>query len=212
MLWTSDAYDVTLRTIPAAFSVVLAVVVMGVLVGRSNGEVPTRTTFTPVNFDANRAFPMETMGDVGAHADAVVLATVLSEEELGDPEVVERGEGLVGRRITLRLDRTLWQKRNVLSPPKTFDTAGGSWSYNQGIRTPFVWFGDVGQPYVLVLARNSTDVNDNGYEWMHEGALGVPILSGRTPIVINSDKPYFAEIRGKTPDDLERLFATKLGR
>lgn len=169
------------------------------------------TSFTPVRLDANRAFPMDTLGDVRVRADTIVLATPIAEEEISDPEVVARGEGLLGRRVTLRVDRTLWLRRGTPAPEATIQTGGGSWRYGEGSRTPFVTFGEVGRQYLYVLRSNDDPADTNGYRWGHEMTLGVPILSGRTPTIINSDKPYFAAIRNKTPDELQSVFASALG-
>ncbi len=188
-----------------------AVVVSVVLVQRSGGEALPRTTYTPVQFEAHRAFPMDTLADVGARADAVILATVLAEAEVEDPEVIERGEGYLGRRLTLHVDRILWQRKNAPSPPETFETGGGSWRYSEGARTPFVFFGEVGEQYLFVVDKNTQDPDGDGYRWIHEITLGAPIINGRTPTQIDSDKPFFAAIRGKTPEELERLLAATLG-
>lgn len=169
------------------------------------------TSFTPVRLDANRAFPMDTLGDVRVRADAIVLATLIAEEEVSDPEIVARGEGLLGRRVTLRVDRTLWLRRGTPAPEATIQTGGGSWRYSEGSRTPFVIFGEVGRQYLYVLGYNDDPADTNSYRWGNEITLGVPILSGRTPTLINSDKPYFASIRNKTPDELQSLFASALG-
>jgi hypothetical protein len=164
-----------------------AVAVSVVLVQRSGGEALPRTTYTPVQFEAHRAFPMDTL------------------------EVIERGEGYLGRRLTLHVDRILSQRKNAPSPPETFETGGGSWRYSEGTRTPFVFFGEVGKQYLFVVDNNTQDPDGDGYRWIHEITLGAPIINGRTPTQIDSDKPFFAAIRGKTPEELELLFAATLG-
>ncbi len=196
-----------------AVAVVLALVILSTaVVARVTADEPPRTAYTPLEFPGLRAYPMDTLDDVRTHADAIVLATVLSEAPHESREAFYGEEGLVGRRITIRIDRSLWQKENAPSPPRTFDTAGGSWFYRQGVREPLFKFGEVGEQYVFVLAKNTSDTNNNSYEWVHEGTLGAPLIGGRTPTDIESEKPYFQAIRGKTPDELERLFDTTLGR
>lgn len=62
------------------------------LTGGSTVERATRTVYRPVEFEADRLFPMETLGDVALRADAIVLGTPIAEVELEDPEVIGRGE------------------------------------------------------------------------------------------------------------------------
>jgi len=189
----------------------LAVVAASVAIAESR-TAARHTAFTPVGFEGNRAFAMDRLADVASHADAIVLGTPVAEEEIEDSEVFERGEGLLSRRLTVRIDRTLWLRRGTPEPALTIQTGGGSWSYKAGIRTPFLVVGEVGSQYVFVLGYNDDPLDTNGYQWGHEASLAVPILGGRTPTVINSQKPYFTAIRDKTPDELAGLFASTLGR
>ena len=68
---------------------------------------------------------MDTLGDVWTHTDAVVLATVLAEREGTGRGPIFEGEPLVWWSITVRNDRTLWQKQGAPVPPETFETGGG---------------------------------------------------------------------------------------
>jgi hypothetical protein len=206
-----DKIDTRMRLALAAAAVVLAAVVISVvLVGRSSGTA----TYTPVNVGASGADSRGTPAEVREHAEAVVLATVLAE---GDRESLENheeeGGRSISRRITIRIDRTLWQKEGAAIPPETFDSPGGVWHESkEGKRTPAWLIGDVGQQYVFVVGENIWDLDGDSYRWMYEGSLLAPIMNGRTPAEIDSEKPYFKEIEGKTPDELEQLFAAKLGR
>jgi hypothetical protein len=181
------------------------------LAGNSGEPQPYR----PMVINANREYPMDTLADVRAHADGLVLATVESEAEgvaWPNRRIMETREGLLGRRITVRIDRTLWWRTGVGRPPPTFVTAGGAWQYRQGVRSRFwSFFGEVGQQYLVVLVENTNPHDTNGYGWQHEAPLEAPIIDGRTPVEIESDKPWFTAVRGKTPDELEQLFARELG-
>jgi hypothetical protein len=192
----------------AAVAVVLtAVVVAVVLVERGRGT----TTYTPIDFSTvNRAYPMDTLADVRAHTDAVVLATILAERESREGRGgIYEGEPLIGRQVTVRIDRTLWQKQGAPVPPDTFEIGGGVWSQSNGVRSEPLWsWGDVGKQYLYVLVQNP---DGSGNRWAHEFELLTPIMNGRTPTMINSSRPWFAEIQGKTPDELEQLFAATLG-
>ena len=201
-------------TLAAICALAIAALVSIVVFQRQDnagGELPLkRTVYRPVDVNADRLFLMETLDDVGLHADAIVLGTPVAELELEDPEVVERGEGYLGRCITVRIDRVLWQKRAANVPVGEIQTAGGSWRYSEGTRTPFFYFGEIGQQYMLIFKQKTNREDADGYEWMHDGTLGLPIVDGRTPTVIESEKPFFAAVRGKTPDELVKVFATSL--
>lgn len=185
----------------------------GVSEARSAGNsgVPTRA-YRPIEIHVDRMFPMTSLVDVALRADAILVGTPISEVEVEDPEVIERGEGYLGRRITVQVDRTLWQKPGVPGPPSSIETGGGSWRYSDGNRTPFIIFGELGKQYLFVFDHNSDPLDENGYEWNHEMTLGVPMIDGRTPAQIVSDKPYLRAIEGKSVEELERLFASSLRR
>jgi hypothetical protein len=195
---------------PVLAAVAVAVVFSVVVV--SADLVPggsATTTYTPIDFHATRGYPMEAVSDVRAQTDAVVLATVLEEREGGSGGVYE-GEQLIGRLVTVRTDRVFWQKEGAPVPPETFDVGGGVWTQRNGVRSePLWWWGDVGKQYLYVLVRTPDGAGTT--RWAHEFELMAPILNGRMPTRIDSHKPWFAEIQGKTPDELERLFAAKLG-
>lgn len=118
----------------------------------------------------------------------------------------------MGRRITVQVDRALWQKPGIPAPSGNIETGGGSWRYSNGSRTPFIFFGEIGKQYLFVFAHKTDPADTDGCEWNHEITLGVPIIEGRTPTVIESEKPYLQAIRGKTPDELVRFFSASLSR
>ena len=171
----------------------------------------SQTVFVPLAYEADRAYLLESFEDVAKHVDAIALGTPVDEAELPDSEVIERGEGLLGRRITVRIDDVLWQRTGAPSLPPSLQTSGGSWSYDRGTRTPVFFFGELGRQYVFVFEHNDDPHDTDSYEWLHEGELGVPITEGRTPSAIESEKPYLLAIQGKTPAELRALFAAELG-
>lgn len=183
----------------------------GTIGGHADSQSAGPHAYTPIEFRGNREFIIETLADVGRHVDAIVLATPVSESEISAEIAIERGEGVIGRRIDVRIDQVLWARQGSERLPAIIETAGGSWQYRDGQRTPLFYFGELGRQYLFVLRHNDDPSDTNGYAWMHDATLEVPFVNGRTPAVINSEKPYFAAIRGKTSEELARLFAQSLG-
>jgi hypothetical protein len=86
-------------------------------------------------------------------------------------------------------------------------TGGGSWRTDNGTRIPWIISGEVGKQYLFVFGYSNHPSTD-AYQWFQEGALAAPVVSGRMPVSINSDKPFFKAIQGKSPGELSTLFAT----
>jgi len=62
-----------------------------------------------VAFSGSAVIPHEGFRDWISYSDQVSVVTVVSEGELPvDSAVLERGEGSIGRRVTIRIDETIW--------------------------------------------------------------------------------------------------------
>jgi hypothetical protein len=73
-------------------------------------------------------------------------------------EEVERGEGTIGRRITLRIDKPVWRRPTLpagTSLPQTLETGGGFWTFHGTKEQRFVVEGrewiEVGKTYLALF-------------------------------------------------------------
>jgi len=88
-----------------------------------------------VALEATERFPGQTVRDWKSYADHVAVYTVTSEREIpAAPEEVARGEGLVGREVTLRIDRTLWSAPEAPALPSEITMTAPGWVLVEGER------------------------------------------------------------------------------
>lgn len=72
-------------------------------------------------------FPAETLADWVTFGDQLSVVTVLDETELpGPPEPASNGD-FVLRKVTLRIDRTLWQRPRTTPAPSTVSVRTWGW-------------------------------------------------------------------------------------
>lgn len=108
--------------------------------------------------------PSQTLSQWVSYAEQVVVARVASErrqEIVG--ETAEFGEGLVGREVTLEIERTIWSEpelRSQRSGAVTFTAAG--WVLKDGKLSPLRYEGprlEVGERVVLPLTTTPTGIS-----------------------------------------------------
>jgi hypothetical protein len=119
-------------------------------------------------------FPSETLRDWVSYADHVAVYTVVAEHEIPPPqEEIDRGEGLVGRDVTLHIDRTLWSAAGAPPLPDEIHMTALGWVLQDGERHALVEDGAprvaVGERYLAPLVRVEDDP-DNPEWW----PLGIP--------------------------------------
>lgn len=73
-----------------------------------------------------------TVSDWVTYADHVLVVTVVNETRLAaSNEEIERGEGLIGRTVVLRVDRVLWSAPDAPQPaPITLKLSAAGWLFN----------------------------------------------------------------------------------
>jgi hypothetical protein len=133
--------------------------------------------------DGAARFPSESLRDWVSYADYVAAYTVVAEREIPPtPEDAARGEGLVGRDVTLRVDKIVWSAAKVPALPEVIHMTALGWALVDGERRPLV---DpdaprvaVGERYVAPLVRVEADPQHP--EWWPLG-LGaqLPVIDGR---------------------------------
>lgn len=74
----------------------------------------------------------QTAEDWVTYADHVVLVTVVGEiRGQANKTELERQEGMIGRRVTLRVDKVLWSAPNAVQPaPKVLEQEAAGWIFN----------------------------------------------------------------------------------
>ncbi|MET8346211.1 hypothetical protein [Streptomyces microflavus] len=78
--------------------------------------------------------PSLTAEDWVTYADHVVVATAVAERETPPAQIeIDRGEGLTGREVTLRIDRVVWSREGAVEPaPTEWKRASVGWQFSEG--------------------------------------------------------------------------------
>lgn len=122
--------------------------------------VPARP---PTGADVQAEFPYETASDVVSYADHVALVTAVSEAELPAsalPKPVASGERTIARRVTFRVDETLWSRPDAPAAPAELTAVWWGWLMKGERRVPFVVHGTpwvfVGGQYLMPIAYDGS--------------------------------------------------------
>jgi hypothetical protein len=110
--------------------------------------------------DAKDRMPSRTAGDWVTYADHVVVASAVTEASVPpSQEDVDRKEGIIGREVTMRVDKVLWSRPDPAKPaPETYVRTSSGWSFHGDVteRTEFALHDrpriEVGHQYVIALA------------------------------------------------------------
>ncbi|MFJ4011090.1 hypothetical protein [Streptomyces sp. NPDC090026] len=75
--------------------------------------------------------PNQTAEDWVTYADHVVIVSATSEQEVAPDQVeIDRGEGLIGRNVNLKVDKVLWSRDGALkAAPKTWEYPTLGWQF-----------------------------------------------------------------------------------
>lgn len=107
----------------------------------------------PTFADTDAPFPSHTASDVVSYADHVALVTAVSQVEAtptASPSSGTQAEPAIPRRITFRVDRTLWSRVDAPAAPRQLTALWWGWLVRDGKRVPFVISG---MPWVIVGAQ-----------------------------------------------------------
>ena len=137
--------------------------------GRSDDHgvaAATRSPIAGVTYSSDRRLPANSASDLATYADLVATITVVSEQKIpATDEEIERGEGLIGRRVTVSIDHVYWKLNPKAPPPSqlTFDVAG--WALRDGKEYPMLAESGLrvqkGRTYIAPLVQFAP--NDWGY-------------------------------------------------
>lgn len=143
------------------------VLLLLVLPGASGTTSATRSPdsrLPPVPPDTDAPFPSETASDIVSYADHVALVTAVSEAEEPTttiPTPTASSLPAIPRRVTFRIDRTVWSRPGAPVAPATFTARWCGWVVIGGRRTPCAMTGTpwvfVGGQYVMPIAYDGTE-------------------------------------------------------
>jgi hypothetical protein len=148
--------------------------------------------------------PFETLDDWVSYGDAALLVTVASEAEIpATPEELARGEGLVGRRLTVKVDDVIWRHPSSPSPPTAFAFDGYPWELRDGKKLPTAepgtgWL-EVGHQYIVMATR----YNPEGWGPINPAAI-LNVSEGRVPSAPQFPAPYAMSLAGKSSSEVAR--------
>jgi hypothetical protein len=113
-----------------------AAALVGARLYEADQPAPTRTL---VVGSPSLRWPSETIRDWADFADQVAVLHIVSEEELpASADVLENGEGMIGRRVTARVEATLWRNHGSPALERTVSFTTWGWVVHEGVRIPTV--------------------------------------------------------------------------
>lgn len=115
--------------------------------------------------------PSVTATDWVTYADHVIVVEALSEEALAPTaEDLERGEGIIGRTVTLAIEDVLWSREGAtVAAPATWEYSGLGWHFAEGDVTDTVEMAlhglprvEVGHQYVMAIRWEKAVCDEDG--------------------------------------------------
>ena len=190
-----------------AVSALLGALALAALTACGGSSSPSASSM--VVGEGSDRFPSETLSDWASYADQLSVVTVVDESEIAPPsEVLELGEGYVGRTLTLRIERTVWNRKGGPTARGTFRTTVQGWVLQEGVRRPFAVAGgprlEVGERYLTPLVRVT------GNEWITLSTGATLPLEGEvatTAGVAGHPSPIGEAMRGKSVAEVGELLA-----
>jgi hypothetical protein len=188
----------------AGRGVAIAAVVVAIASGAGCGSAGDAV----VAGDSAARFPSERLRDWVSYADYVAAYTVIAEREIPPAsDDADRGEGLVGRDVTLRVDRVVWRAAGAPALPQTLHMTALGWVLVDGQRRELVEQDAprvaVGEHYVAPVARVEDDPQHPEWWPLAVGAQ-LPVVDGRASDSGNWHSALKSGLAGKTLDALER--------
>lgn len=151
--------------------------------------------------------PFDRLIDWVSYGDAAVMITVVKAEEVAaSPAEVERGEGLIGRRLTVRVNDVLWRHPDASTAPKSFAFDGFPWLLREGERirtaTPQNGWLTVGEQYLAIVTRYKPE----GWGPINPQTV-FHLNNGRMPPADEGSLPFAKELAGKSPLEIGQVLS-----
>ncbi|WP_411082104.1 hypothetical protein [Streptomyces sp. cmx-18-6] len=155
-----------------------AVACAALLAGCGGGEPAP----DPVKGEGKDLMPSRTAQDWVTYADHVVVATPTSEKELApDQSEIDRGEGIIGREVHMKVEKVLWSRADAAQPaPASWPRNSSGWVFeggDVGNRAEFALTErpriELGHRYIIALAWQGAKCSEGDAEeparWMGLG-------------------------------------------
>jgi len=172
------------------------------------------TETTTTSGSAYTRLPSDDVEDIVTYADQVSVFSVIAEREIEPPpEVYERGEGYLGREITIRIEDTLWSRGVIANAEGDIDLKVQGWVMHENIRRPIQFNGaprlELGNTYVGPLVWLTGDPFGDG-EWVgYTSGANIQVINERTAEPDLATNPRFEDIAitlgGKSISELEQI-------
>ncbi|MFB6670056.1 hypothetical protein [Streptomyces parvus] len=144
------------------------------------------TVIGPIRGEGKDRMPSRTAEDWVTYADHVVIATPTKESEVapGQSEV-NRGEGMIGRDVRMKVEKVLWSRSDPAQPaPATWQRSSSGWVFKEGDldnRTEYALAErpriELGHHYIIALAWRGATCSEGDPE---EPARWVGLGEGST--------------------------------
>jgi hypothetical protein len=165
----------------------------------------------PVAASGGGRFPIDSLRDWVSYTDHVAVYAVVDESEIpATKEESERGEGLVGRDVTLKIERVIWSAKDAPPLPDELHMTAVGWVLHDGRRREMQYEEGprvaVGERYVAPLVRVEDDPQHP--EWW---PLGVGAQMPLADHEISGAGSWHSSLRdqlsGRSIDDLRASLA-----
>jgi hypothetical protein len=109
--------------------------------------------------DLDTTFTTDSLHDVRSFSDAIAIIRGVRETIPAPPGGPEGYAGLIGRRVTVRVERVLWRRPNAPDPPRRFRFSDLGWTGTLENRRPLVGCGatrmKLGRRYLAPIVRGN---------------------------------------------------------
>jgi hypothetical protein len=158
----------TAGIIAAASAVGIAVAALAAPAADPGGEAAAEEVLLGQGSDL---YPSTTAEDWVTYADHVVVVEAVSEATIAPTaEELERGEGVIGRTVSLSIEEVLWSRESApVAAPSTWQYSALGWHFNEGDTTDAVEMAladfprvEVGHQYVMAIRWEAATCSDDG--------------------------------------------------
>ena len=223
----------TRNRIAAAAGIIAAASVTGIIVAAfaapaadPNVQGTAESSSEVMLGEGSDHLPSITAADWVTYADHVIVVEAVSEQAISPTaEELERGEGVIGRIVSLTVEDVLWSREGASTPaPAAWDYSGLGWYFDEGDTTDTVEMAlldlprvEVGHQYVMAIRWEKAVCDEDGEytraQWrgLGEGSE-IPfdddtIGNGESEGTVQDAAAFAAEAEDEADQGVEELLA-----